>query len=108
MEESHSPWFTWESWLAAHGEGMRAPPRRLIYPTYPLLLQAALAGEGVALGWRGLVDDLVAERRLVQLMPGITRADRGYFLCLPEAPTSAARSVADWLLAAAQTKMAAQ
>ena len=108
MEESRSPWFSWESWLAACGAGRPAPPRRLIYPTYPLLLQAALAGEGVALGWRGLVDELVAEGRLVQLMPGIIRADRGYFLCLPEAPTTAARSVAEWLQAAAQTKMAAR
>ncbi len=93
MEESSARWFTWDSWLAAP-----APPRRLIYPTYPLLLQAALAGEGVALGWRGLVDDLVAEGRLVQLAPGIVRQDRGYFLCLPEAPTAPARAVADWLL----------
>ena len=102
MEESSARWFTWDSWLSAP-----APPRRLIYPTYPLLLQAALAGEGVALGWRGLVDELVAEGRLVQLGPGITRADRGYFLCLPEAPSALARAVADWLLAA-QTKMAAR
>jgi len=106
MEESRSPWFTWESWLAARGEAARVVSRRLIYPTYPLLLQAALAGEGVALGWRGLVDALVAEGRLVQLLPGVKRADRGYFLCLPDAATAAARSVADWLLAA-QTKMAA-
>jgi LysR family transcriptional regulator, glycine cleavage system transcriptional activator len=103
MEESNSRWFTWESWL-----GRPALPRRLIYPTYPLLLQAALAGEGVALGWRGLVDALVAEGRLVQLAPGITRADRGYFLCLPEAASAPARAVADWLRAAAQTKMAAR
>jgi LysR family transcriptional regulator, glycine cleavage system transcriptional activator len=108
MEESASPWFTWESWLAARGETGKAPPRRLIYPTYPLLLQAALAGEGVALGWRGLVDELVAEGRLVQLGPGIARPDRGYFLCLPEAPSAAARAVADLLIAAAQTKMAAR
>jgi DNA-binding transcriptional LysR family regulator len=100
MAESRSPWFTWESWLAAEGSGLRTPPRRLIYPTYPLLLQAALAGEGVALGWRGLVDELVAEGRLVALRPGIARADRGYFLCLPEAATAAARAVAEWLLAA--------
>jgi LysR family transcriptional regulator, glycine cleavage system transcriptional activator len=107
MEESSSRWFTWESWLAARGEAARVLSRRLIYPTYPLLLQAVLAGEGVALGWRGLVDELVAEGRLVQLGPGITRADRGYFLCLPEAPSAPARAVADWLLAA-QMKMAAR
>jgi DNA-binding transcriptional LysR family regulator len=105
MEESSARWFTWDSWLAARGEAMPAP-RRLIYPTYPLLLQAALAGEGVALGWRGLVDALIGEGRLVQLLPGIIRGDRGYFLCLPEAPSAPARAVADWLLAA-QTKMAA-
>src|ERR1700744_2250038 len=92
MEDSSARWFTWDSWLAARGAAMRAP-RRLIYPTYPLLLQAGPAGEGVAVGWRGLVDELVAEGRLVQLMPGIIRADRGYFLCLPEAPTAPARAV---------------
>jgi LysR family transcriptional regulator, glycine cleavage system transcriptional activator len=108
MAAADAGWFTWTSWLAAQGSAIRPERPRLIYPTYPLLLQAALTGEGAALGWRGLVDDLLAEGRLVQLLPGLRRTDRGYFLCLPERPAGAAapiRAVADWILASAEAAL---
>jgi putative choline sulfate-utilization transcription factor len=100
MAETSAGWFTWATWLAARGSALHLDRPRLLYPTYPLLLQAALAGEGVALGWRGLVDGLLAEGRLVQLLPGLRRSDRGYFLCVPERQAQAAvRAVAAWVRA---------
>ena len=107
MEETSAGWFTWASWFAARGSGIRPERPRLLYPTYPLLLQAALAGEGVALGWRGLVDGLLAEGRLVQLLPGLRRSDRGYFLCVPNRQAHASvRAVADWVLTASDRERA--
>jgi LysR family glycine cleavage system transcriptional activator len=38
----------------------------LKFNSYPLLLQAACEGQGIALGWSLLVDDLLANRTLVR------------------------------------------
>ena len=103
MDEASERWLTWASWFAAQGVTTRLPRPALLYATYPLLLQAVLAGDGVALGWHGLIDDLVAERRLVRLAPSVRRAAHGYYLCRPEGrtlPATTARlvdRVAAWI-----------
>jgi DNA-binding transcriptional LysR family regulator len=47
---------------------------------YPLVIQAALAGQGVALGWRPLVDDLLTSGQLAPAWGEAVRTERGYFL----------------------------
>ena len=47
---------------------------------YPLVIQAALAGQGVALGWRPLVDDLLASGQLRAAWPEPVTTERGYYL----------------------------
>ena len=83
LEESSSRWLTWASWFAA--QGIQAPLERpaLTYASYPLLLQAALAGEGVALGWQALIERQLADGSLVPLLPPLQRDSHGYFLCRP-------------------------
>lgn len=78
------PWLTWPGFLAASG---LAPGRRehdMRFNTYPLVIQAALADQGVALGWARLIDDLLAEARLAALACAPVATDRGYSLI--EAP----------------------
>lgn len=107
MDEVSDRWFTWSSWLSAQGVTADLARPRLLYTTYPLLLQAVLAGEGIALGWRGLTDELIAQGRLIQLLPAVRRQTHGYFLCRPESPTEPharewlVRHVSDWIIAAA-------
>ena len=70
LEERYSPRFSWEDWFALHavhrasGEGRRDAYRS---NDYSLVLQAALDGEGVALGWLHIVSDLLSTGRLVAL-----------------------------------------
>ncbi|SCM76082.1 Transcriptional regulator, LysR family [uncultured Pleomorphomonas sp.] len=74
-------WFTWESWLRAAGADL--PPGRrggIVLNTYTMVIEAAMAGQGVALGWRGLIDRSLASGELVPATPVSLRSDKGYFL----------------------------
>lgn len=56
---------TWLDWLAAAGVSATEPSRGLVFSDTHLTIEAALAGEGVMLGRRVLVADLLAAGRLV-------------------------------------------
>ncbi|MAJ89399.1 MAG: hypothetical protein CL416_07400 [Acidimicrobiaceae bacterium] len=50
---------------------------------HPMVVQQALIGRGVALGWRGLIDELVDGGALTVVGPEITSA-RGYYVVWPK------------------------
>lgn len=56
-------WVEWSDWLSAMGVSAR--PRGVVFDSYPLTLQAAVAGQGVALGWRRTTEGLIADGKLV-------------------------------------------
>src|SRR6185369_6216994 len=71
-------WFRWSDWLKAAGLG--SPPRgpQLRFNNYTLVLQAAIAGQGVALGWSPLVEPLLAAGQLVRAHDFVLHSPRGY------------------------------
>lgn len=71
---------TWNDWLEA--SGVAAPTRAplLVSNSYALLVEAAIAGQGVILGWQHLVGSQLAEGRLVTLFQTPLRIDRGNYL----------------------------
>lgn len=77
---SGSDFLTWPQYFRAAG----LPPRDFgspaEYNAYPFLLNAVLNGEGVALGWRGLADGLLEQRRLVRAGPAVSTRSHSYFL----------------------------
>lgn len=82
----HDPgrrWFDWPTALRAAGLQAPAPAPAREFDNYPLVIDAALDGQGVALGWAGLIDDLVARGALRCCGPGL-RSDRGYHLVQPQ------------------------
>jgi DNA-binding transcriptional LysR family regulator len=81
MDEVSNRWLTWNGWFAAEGLAPPTERPRLLYASYPLLLEAARRGEGVALGWLGLVDDALVSGALVPLAAPLDRPSHGYFLC---------------------------
>jgi DNA-binding transcriptional LysR family regulator len=76
-------WLGWRDWAAACAIDWQPTGAQSWFSTYQIVLQAALAGRGLALGWRGLVDDLVASGQLVAptVRPVATR--RAYHAVLP-------------------------
>lgn len=63
----HNPWQPWEPWLHAAGLSLRESPRGVSYADASLLLDAAAAGQGIALARRVLAQRELAAGRLVQL-----------------------------------------
>lgn len=104
MEETNPHWLTWSHWLKLQHVKLAGAKPQLVYSTYPLLLQATLAGEGIGLGWRGLVDPLLQAGSLVQLLPGLRRDDRGYFLTYRQSHPAERllAKISDWLAAEAR------
>lgn len=97
MDDGDRPWMTWDGWLAAFDITLRRQPGRVLFHNYPMVLQRALLGHGVALGWRPLIDDYVEGGVLVPVGPEV-RSERGYYLTWPAGPPSAAvEALAAWL-----------
>lgn len=67
LEERYTKRFDWEQWFVATGAAAPTRPPSMTSPDYSLILYAALAGQGVALGWHHIVVELVASGDLVRL-----------------------------------------
>jgi putative choline sulfate-utilization transcription factor len=95
-----SPWFDWRSYFAQLGVGREtyAGQGDLSFNTYSLVVQAALGEQGLALGWMGLVDSLLASGILAVAGPAIEAPDRGYWLVQPKARTPQSDQLAAWLV----------
>lgn len=73
-------WFTWNDWFAAMKLPAVSRAHDLTFNNYQLLLQAALQGQGVGLGWAPLIDAMVESRVLVRLSDTPLTSGRGYFV----------------------------
>jgi DNA-binding transcriptional LysR family regulator len=56
---------TWNDWLEDVGANSPAIRRQIFFSSYDVLMRAATAGQGIALGWDVLVGDLIDQRQLV-------------------------------------------
>jgi LysR family glycine cleavage system transcriptional activator len=99
LEDEHWNWITWRIWLTELGIGGPAAHRPLSISSYPLVIEAARAGQGVALGWRHLVDDDLQIGRLVQPLNRWVTTSFGYHLAWPlrAKPLPEALAFCDWV-----------
>ncbi|MBD1552908.1 choline sulfate utilization transcriptional regulator [Pseudomonas typographi] len=82
--ESSSQWFDWAR-LFRHWQIPTLPaPGQLRFDNYTLLIQAAIAGQGVAIGWRHLVDALLDQGLLCRPTEESARSAMGYYAVLPQ------------------------
>ncbi|WP_083330965.1 LysR substrate-binding domain-containing protein [Halofilum ochraceum] len=100
LDDDHPDWMGWTEWLRR--AGVEAGPLRhpIRINSYPTLLQAAAAGEGIALGWRHLVDEFLAAGTLVPLLPEAMTAPGAFYLrtTRPVADDSPPGRLRDWFL----------
>ena len=97
--ESRSRWFDWSGLFRALGIAETPSPGSLRFDNYTLLIQAAIAGQGVAIGWRHLVDELLAQGLLVRPDQRMASSRFGYYVVLPERKRRArlVQHFVDWL-----------
>jgi len=100
LVDNHWNWINWRLWLSGNDIEEPLGNRNLHINSYPLVIDAACAGLGVALGWGGLVEDFIAQGRLVRpLTQSLTTEYGYYFICrenLRDDETIA--QLRDWLL----------
>lgn len=90
----------WEPWLQAVGAAGLQPASTLSFSNYGEAIAAALAGQGVALGRRPLVDALLRSRKLVTPFKDTTASTRAYFLVVEPGARArpAVQALERWLL----------
>ena len=87
------------------GFGSVKPKGILRFNQYDQVIQAALIGQGIALGRLALVEPMLADRRLVVLDPERQDHSGGYAYWLAQAvltPRPDVRAVIDWIRAEAR------
>lgn len=78
----------WPAWLHHFGvDGLDTDdnlkiPAGFTFNNYPLLIQAVLEGEGIAIGFEHTTGDLVAQGKLVTLTDKVWDTERGYYLAI--------------------------
>ena len=94
------PWLAWNVWLESAGLPDLKPSGALRFSHYDQVIRAALDGQGVALGRRPLVTNLIADGSLVAPFASDSVTDRAYFIV--RAASSRTRSDVDdfvaWLV----------
>jgi len=87
---ARTPWVDWTNWLTSLGAADVVPAGNLRFSQYDLLLQAAISGQGVALGRSPLIDHALSRGELVTPFPRRYGSPRAYFVLA--APHAAGRS----------------
>lgn len=94
------PWLDWSVWLQAMGVPQLKPAGTLRFSHYEQLIQAAIDGQGVALGRSPLVKNLILQRRLIAPFSERAASSRAYFLVVAAdaARRKEVQRFADWLV----------
>lgn len=90
----------WDLWMKAVGiEGLE-PASEIMFTNYDAAIAAAVAGQGMALGRRPLIDELLARGSLVAPLGDEIATMRGYYLVLEPsaARRPAVRALEAWLV----------
>ena len=82
--ENRSRWYDWAGLFRAFGLAETPSPGSLRFDNYTLLIQAAIAGQGVAIGWRHLVDNLLEQKWLCRPIGDTVISRFGYYVVLPQ------------------------
>ena len=101
LEEPFREAASWAEWFrSASMTGAIANPSLLIND-YALVIQAVMEGQGIALGWRHLVERLVSAGLLVRVTTHSLKTGKGFFVVWPKHRelSDSARKVRDWLAA---------
>lgn len=100
------PWLHWGDWLAARGWSTNSAKGVLHFNQYEQMIQAAVAGQGVALGRLELLQPMLHDGRLQMLRtqghPGAESAFSFWLIQADSQPSEDVKHVVDWILGSAQ------
>ncbi|MCK9813036.1 MAG: LysR family transcriptional regulator [Candidatus Pseudomonas colombiensis] len=98
--ENSSHWFDWSGVFRELGISTPPAPGQLRFDNYTLLIQAAIGGQGVAIGWRHLVDNLLEQGLLCRPLAETVISTYGYYVVLPQRKRRSVliQQFVDWLM----------
>lgn len=96
----HGVVIDWPVWFDQYGVRLDTGLHGIRMNNYPMLLDAVAAGRGIGLGWRPVIDDLLADGRIVPAIDEWMETPRGYYAAVAtDRPLSRqAGEVHRWLL----------
>ena len=99
LEDPERRWFTWRDWQTHYAPDAGAPDRTTVVTNHGVAIHQALQGNGVALGWTGMIGDLLESAVLKPTHELPLVSARGYyFITSPDfAETEACRLVSQAL-----------
>jgi len=100
LTEYDRNWVTWEAWLKSFAVEARPHRRGLTFDNYLVLIQAALDGQGIALGGGRLAEDFIARGTLIRPIAASLGSKRGFYLLWPndQALGPSAEAFRDWIV----------
>lgn len=92
-------WVDWDQWLGGVGSDLRVGFHGTCFDSYPLMMQAALEGHGICLGWRQTCSRMLADGQLIRPFAESLPLDPGLAVYVnPEVrPSAAVQGLCDWL-----------
>lgn len=107
LEERYRPRIDWPGWLARFGVALARHTRLFRFNDYSIVLQAAIEGQGVALGWRHLVAPLIEQGLLVRPLAQSVTTDQPIYIVASRHGKlrGDALHLRDWLIAEAKSKL---
>ncbi|HBP48810.1 MULTISPECIES: LysR substrate-binding domain-containing protein [Pseudomonas] len=101
LEDGQRKWLSWVDWFSYYGVDASLIRQRMSVNHYPVLVDLAIAGHGIVLGWRPMID---RHLRSGALVPACNvhagAAGGGYYLLNPQGqvPSRAARAFEKWMM----------
>lgn len=80
LEESLTHWITWDEWFMKQGLAILKPKRRININNYSMVIQAALSGQGIALGWKNLIDSYLHVKSLIPVINQSLHTDYKFYI----------------------------
>lgn len=107
LDEPYRYAATWKDWLRSAGVNAANKVRGSRANEYVAVLQMALDGDAVALGWRHLVEEFIQNGRLRQVTSHAFRTGNSYYVVWPKQKDldNNSRKVRDWILRQNQDRL---
>jgi LysR family glycine cleavage system transcriptional activator len=99
----HKPRMQWAEWLEHFGAKLSRSNNVFRFNDYSIVLQAAIEGQGVAQGWRHIVEPLIAQGLLVRPLAESITTDQPMYIIAPagRALRADVQALKDWLVSEA-------
>lgn len=100
LDDAQRQWMSWAEWFGLNDLDFPRTRPCLAANHYPQLVHLAVLGQGVALGWRYMIDDHLNDGRLQRVTEASASHGGGYFILSPNdrVQNHACRLFTRWLL----------